>query len=82
MRTSIYNTHDPLADPALHPYLCGNGMATDHCYDCAAARVIAQEYIRKARGDTQGIQQEALKLLDDLTMQTASMQLSCKAECE
>jgi len=75
LRTSIYNTDDPVADPEQHPYLCGNSLATDHCYDCTCSRNIAQQYILKT-----GAKIEPLDLLNDLARQVASTQLSCKSE--
>lgn len=80
LRTSVYNTEDPVADAARHPFLCGNGVATDHCFDCACCRNIAQEYILKAAAATEDVKMAALDLLNELTRQVASTQLSCKSE--
>jgi hypothetical protein len=75
LRTSIYNTDEEVADPDRHKYLVGNNMATDHCYDCVAARHIARQYLAQIKSTA-----PALDLLDDLARQVASTQIACKSD--
>ena len=70
LRTSLYRTHEAVADLERHPHLVGNKIAIDHCYDCTSARTIAAAFLGTGEG--------ALDLLEKLASQVASVQLACK----
>jgi len=76
LRTSIYRHEDPLPTEEEHPNLVLNGVGTDHCFDCTAARQIIRSYL-EAVGD-EGL--DELKMLDDIVKQLISIQTACKAE--
>jgi hypothetical protein len=70
LRTSLYNIDDPLPNEEDHPHLVSNGVATDHCFDCTAARQIIENM---GRGD-------ALSVLNRLVGQLVDIQVACKAD--
>jgi hypothetical protein len=70
LRTSLYHTDEPVADPERHPHLVGNKIAIDHCYDCTLARKIAEGFL----GTSEGV----LDFLEMLASQVASVQLACR----
>lgn len=76
LRTSLYNTDDTLPNEADHPNLVSNGVGTDHCFDCTAARYIIRKYIeaRCLEGT------DVLKTLDDIVKQLITIQVACKAD--
>jgi hypothetical protein len=70
LRTSLYSMGDQLPNEVDHPYLVSNGVATDHCYDCTAARRIIENM---GKGD-------ALCVLNDIVKQLIEIQIKCKAD--
>jgi Poly A polymerase regulatory subunit len=70
LRTSLYHQEDPLPNEVDHPYLVSNGVATDHCFDCIAARQIIQNM---NKGDT-------LNVLNAIVEKLIEIQIACKAD--
>jgi len=74
LRTSLYEQEAPLPNAADHPSLALNGVGTDHCYDCTAARKIIEAYAAKAG------KMDTLKTLDDIVRELVAVQRVCKAD--
>lgn len=70
LRTSLYDVGDPLPNEEDHPHLVSNGVGTDLCFDCTAARQIIR---RLGRGDP-------LVVLNDIVKQLVEIQVACKAD--
>lgn len=70
LRTSVYDEGDPLPNEVDHPNLVSNGVGTDRCFDCTAARQIIRNM---GKGDT-------LMVLDDIVRQLVDVQVACKAD--
>jgi len=74
LRTSLYEQEAPLPNAADHPSLVSNGVGTDHCYDCTAARKIIDVYAAKAG------KMDTLMTMEDIVRQLVAVQRACKAD--
>lgn len=71
LRTSLYDTDDPLPNAKDHPHLVSNRVGTDHCFDCTAAKAIIKLY-------TGG--EHVLETLNDIVGRLEKVQHECKAD--
>jgi hypothetical protein len=75
VRTSVYDDGDALPSAEIHPNLVSNGVGTDHCYDCKAARHIIKNYVAKMQ-----CKHDYLAVLNQLVGKMAATQRRCWAD--